>query len=160
MKLLLAVALALAAGAARANEIPAWFAETFLDVREDAAEAAKEGKRLMYYFWLEGCPYCEKMEQGTFRDAAVVERMKRGFVAVAINVRGDREVTWSDGARLTEKTLTAQLKVRGTPTMLFFDAKGAIALRLAGYLAPAEFARALDSLSTAPTAGPRSASPK
>jgi thioredoxin-related protein len=160
MKLLLACALALAATAARANDIPAWFAETFLDVREDAAEAAKEGKRLMYYFWLEGCPYCERMEQGTFRDAAVVERMKRGLVAVAINVRGDREVTWTDGARLTEKTLTAHLKVRGTPTMLFFDAKGGIALRLSGYLPPAEFARALDSLSTAPTAGPRSASPR
>ena len=32
--------------------------------------------------------------------------------------------------------------------------------RLSGYRPPAEFARALDSLSTAPTAGPRSASPK
>lgn len=129
-------------------------------MREDVAEAAKAGKRVMYYFWLEGCPYCEKMEQGTFRDPGVVERMRRGFVAVAINVRGDREATWTDGARLTEKTLTARLKVRGTPTLLFFDAKGEVALRLVGYVEPAAFVRALDSLSTAPTAGPRSASPR
>ena len=156
MKLLLALLLA-AALPVQAREVPDWFAETLLDVRDEAADAAKDGKRLMLYFWLAGCPYCERMTQTTFRDPAVVERLKRGFVPVGVNVRGDRDLTWSDGATLSEKQLAAALKVRGTPTMVFLDAKGAIALRLTGYLAPAEFARALDSLSTAPTAARRSA---
>jgi thioredoxin-related protein len=121
VKLLLALALILGAPPARANEIPEWFAETFLDLREDVAEAAKQGRRVMYYFWLEGCPYCEKMEKGTFRDPAIAERMREELVAVAINVRGDREVTWADGAKLTEKTLTSHLGIRGTPTLVFFD---------------------------------------
>jgi thioredoxin-related protein len=145
---------------ARAAEVPDWFAETMLDAREEAADAAKAGKRLMLYFWLEGCPYCERMTRVTFRDPAVLERLKRGFVPVGVNVRGDRDLVWTDGATLTEKRLTATLKVRSTPTIVFLDAKGAIALRLTGYLEPAEFARALDSLSTAPTAGLRSASPR
>jgi thioredoxin-related protein len=153
--LLLALALPV-----HAQEAPEWFAETMLDAREEAAEAAKAGKRLMLYFWLEGCPYCERMTRVTFRDPAVLERLKRGFVPVGVNVRGDRDIGWTDGALLTEKQLAAALKVRGTPTMVFLDAKGAIALRLIGYLEPADFARALDSLSTAPTAAPRSASPK
>jgi thioredoxin-related protein len=144
----------------QAQEVPDWFAETMLDAREEAADAAKQGKRLMLYFWLEGCPFCERMTRETFRDPAVLERLKRGFVPVGVNVRGDRDLVWTDGATLTEKQLTGTLKVRGTPTMIFLDPKGAIALRLAGYLEPAEFARALDSLSTAPTAGPRSASPR
>jgi thioredoxin-related protein len=144
VRLALALALALAALPARANEIPAWFAESFLDVREDAAEAAKAGKRLVYYFWLEGCPYCERMEQVTFRDAAVVARMQREFVAVAINVRGDREATWTDGTRLTEKTLTQKLAIRGTPTLVFFDEQGGIALRTSGYLDPAQLGAMLD----------------
>ncbi len=143
-----------------AQEAPEWFAETMLDAREEAADAAKAGKRLMLYFWLEGCPYCERMTRVTFRDPAVLERLKRGFVPVGVNVRGDRDIGWTDGALLTEKQLAAALKVRGTPTMVFLDAKGAIALRLVGYLEPADFARALDSLSTAPTAAPRSASPR
>jgi thioredoxin-related protein len=143
-----------------AQETPEWFAETMLDAREEAAEAAKAGKRLMLYFWLEGCPYCERMTRVTFRDPAVLERLKRGFVPVGVNVRGDRDIGWTDGAMLTEKQLAAALKVRGTPTMVFLDAKGAIALRLSGYLEPAQFARALESLSTAPTAAPRSASPR
>ena len=143
-----------------AQEAPEGFAETMLDAREEAADAAKAGKRLMLYFWLEGCPYCERMTRITFRDPAVLERLKRGFVPVGVNVRGDRDIGWTDGALLTEKQLAAALKVRGTPTMVFLDAKGAIALRLVGYLEPADFARALDSLSTAPTAAPRSASPR
>jgi thioredoxin-related protein len=154
VKVLVALVLALALPPARANEIPAWFAESFLDVREDAAEAAKAGKRAVYYFWLEGCPYCEKMEKITFRDPSIVERMKREFVAVAVNVRGDREVTWTDGARLTEKTLTRKLAVRGTPTLVFFDEKGGIALRSTGYLDAAQLGAMLDR-----ARAPRSASP-
>ena len=138
------LAFALTALPARANEIPGWFTESFLDVREDAAEAARAGKRLVYYFWLEGCPYCERMEKVTFRDAAVAARMRREFVAVAINVRGDREVTWTDGARLTEKTLTQKLAIRSTPTLVFFDQNGGIALRSSGYLDPAQLGATLD----------------
>ena len=144
VKLLLALAMALAAPPAAANGIPEWFAETFLEVREDAAEAAKEGKRLMLYFWLEGCPYCKQLESVTFRDPLVVARMRRELLAVAINVRGDREATWTDGARMSEKELTAFLKVRSTPTLVFFDENGGVVLRAAGYLDPAGFSALLD----------------
>ena len=41
---------AVAQTAPRPIETPRWFAETFLDFREDAADAAREGKRLMIYF--------------------------------------------------------------------------------------------------------------
>jgi thioredoxin-related protein len=115
-----------------------------LDARDEAADAAKAGQRLMLYFWLEGCPYCERMTAVTFRDPAVVERLKRGFVPVGVNVRGDREFTWTDGATLTEKQLTATLKIRSTPTVIFLDEKGAIVLRSSGYLDPRQFEALLD----------------
>ena len=156
---LFAVMVVVAALPARAAEVPDWFAETMLDAREEAADAASAGKRLMLYFWLEGCPYCERMTEVTFRDSGVLERLKRGFVAVGVNVRGDRDILWTDGNTLSEKQLTAALKVRGTPTMVFLDGAGNVMLRLRGYREPAEFARALDSVSTAPKAVPRSASP-
>lgn len=142
---LFAVMVVVAALPARAAEVPDWFAETMLDAREEAADAAGAGKRLMLYFWLEGCPYCERMTEVTFRDAAVLERLRRGFVPVGVNVRGDREIVWTDGKTLSEKQLAAALQVRGTPTIVFLDAKGGIALRLVGYVAPAQFAHALDA---------------
>jgi len=155
MRLLLAFLLAVALPA-RSQEAPEWFAETFLDLREDVAEAAKDGKRLMAYFWLEGCPYCRQLVSVTFKDPKIVGRMRRGFVAVAINVRGDREVTWTDGATMSEKQLTALLKVRSTPTLIFFDEKGGIALRVSGYHDPGQFDAVLDQASgRAPS--PRSA---
>lgn len=159
VKLLLALLLA-GAISAHAREVPEWFAETMLDARDEAADAAKHGKRLMLYFWLEGCPYCQRMTSVTFRDPAVLERLQRSFVPVGLNIRGDRDIAWTDGAMLTEKLLAARLQVRGTPTIVFLDAKGEIVLRRVGYVEPAQFARLLDELSTAPTAALRSASPR
>jgi thioredoxin-related protein len=158
VKLLLALLIAVALPA-HSQEAPGWFAETFLDLREDVAEASKDGKRLMVYFWLEGCPYCRQLVNVTFQDPGIVAKVRRGFVAVAINVRGDREVTWTDGATMSEKQLVATLKVRSTPTLIFFDEKGGIALRVSGYLDPGQFDAVLDRASgRAPAA--RSASPR
>lgn len=150
MRLIFALLLALplaAALPAQAQEVPEWFAETLLDVRDEAANAAKEGKRVALYFWLSGCPFCKQMTSVTFRDPVIAERLKRGFVPVGVNVRGDREITWNDGATLSEKQLSAALKVRGTPTLVFLDARGEVALRVTGYVPPAEFAKALDAAS-------------
>jgi thioredoxin-related protein len=159
VKLLLALLLA-GAISAHAREVPEWFAETMLDARDEAADAARHGKRLMLYFWLEGCPYCQRMTSVTFRDPAVLERLQRAFVPVGLNIRGARDIAWTDGAMLTEKQLAARLQVRGTPTIVFLDAKGEIVLRRVGYVEPAQFARLLDELSTAPTAALRNASPR
>lgn len=144
---------------ALAREMPDWFADTLLDARDEAADAAKEGKRVVLYFWLTGCPYCERMSRETFADPAVAGRLKRGFVPIGVNARGDRDIAWTDGTTHTEKALAAALGVRGTPTLLILDERGAVALRLTGYLSPADFMRALEALSTAPRAGLRGASP-
>jgi thioredoxin-related protein len=45
---------------------------------------------------------------------------------------------------MSEKQLAARLKVQFTPTLIFLDEKGDIALRLNGYYAPERFNAALD----------------
>jgi thioredoxin-related protein len=127
-----------------AIDIPPWFRETFLDFREDVREAANAGRRLMVYFGQDGCPYCRELMRVNFGDKALADKTRRHFHAVAINIWGDREVTWSDGRTLSEKTLAAFLKVQFTPTLLFFDEKGAMVLRLNGYYPPHRFHAALD----------------
>jgi thioredoxin-related protein len=141
------VVLLLVCGEATAQEPPAWFAESLLFIKEDAAEAAKEGKRVMLYFGQDGCPYCKQLMEVNFRQARIVDKMKKGFVAIALNIWGDREVAWTDGRTLTEKQLTAALKVQFTPTLLFLDEKGEVALRINGYLPPERFESALDYVS-------------
>jgi thioredoxin-related protein len=140
----LALALALFASTALSQEAPDWFVESFLDIREDAAEAAKQGKRLMLYFMQDGCPYCKRLVTVNWREPHIVEKTQRNFMAVAINIWGDREVTAADGRRMPEKRFAAALKVQFTPTLVFFDEKGSVAHRINGYLPPEEFYAALD----------------
>ncbi|MDP2825406.1 MAG: hypothetical protein Q8O52_22330, partial [Sulfuritalea sp.] len=38
--------------------LPPVFVETLLELPDDAAQAARSGKRLLLYFGQQGCPYC------------------------------------------------------------------------------------------------------
>ncbi|MSQ48807.1 MAG: thioredoxin [Betaproteobacteria bacterium] len=146
--LLLALATAAPASAQapspHALEIPSWFIETFLDMKEDVREAATQGKRVMLYFGQDGCPYCTALLQTNFSQRTIVDKTRRHFVAIALNLWGDREIAWIDGRRMTEKALGRELRVQFTPTLLFLDEQGAVALRLNGYLPPHRFEAALD----------------
>jgi thioredoxin-related protein len=146
----LLVALALAGGA-RAQEpsphaidIPRWFAQSFLDFREDVADAARDGKRLLVYFGQEGCPYCAKLMATSFSQRTIVDKARRHFVAVALDIWGDREVTWVDGTTLTEKALARTLRVQFTPTILILDESGRPIVRLDGYYPPHRLEAVLD----------------
>lgn len=146
MRFLLAFALAFAVFGARAQpaEVPEWFAESFLEFPQDVKDAAGDGKRLMLYFWQAGCPYCKQFKEITLADPALIKRTQRQFVSVALNIFGAREVQWVDGRRMSEKALTQALKIRATPTLLFLDETGAVALQLTGYVPPEQFANALE----------------
>ena len=126
-----------------AIDIPKWFSESFLDLREDVRDAAKEGRRLMLYFGQDGCPYCKALMTVNFRDPAIVETTRKHFVAVALNIWGDREVTWLDGRTMPEKELARVLRVQATPTLLFLDEQGEVVLRLNGWHQPERFKVAL-----------------
>ena len=127
-----------------AIDIPPWFANTFLDLREDIAEATRTGRRLMAYFGQDGCPYCKQLMATNFSQRSIVEKTRQHFVALAVNMWGDREVTWLDGRVMTEKELARVLKVQFTPTLLFFDEKGKVVARLNGYYPPQRFEPVLD----------------
>src|SRR3970040_1666118 len=86
-----------------AIDIPSWFRETFLDFREDVRDAAKDGRRLLLSFGPEGCPYCRELMHVNFGDKTLADKTRRHFSAVAVNIWGDREVTWTDGGTLMEK---------------------------------------------------------
>lgn len=125
-------------------EVPSWFSETFLDFREDVRDAAKDGRRVMVYFGQDGCPYCKALMKVNFGNEELAAFTRRHFVAVALNLWGDRETTWVDGRSMPEKALARALNVQFTPTLLFLDEKGGVALRLNGYQPPDRFRVALE----------------
>ena len=129
---------------ARASEKPGWFKESFLEFEEDVAEAAAAGRRVMLYFHQDGCPYCARLVEENFADPATRDFIIEHFDGITLNMWGDREVVSVAGNAFTEKTFAAALKVQYTPTLVFLDENGKVALRLNGYYPPADFRAALD----------------
>lgn len=124
--------------------LPPVFVETLLELPDDAAQAAKSGKRLLLYFGQVGCPYCKELMQTSFTQKAIVDKVAKHFLPIAFNLFGDREVTWFDGKVRSEKEFAKFLKVQFTPTLLLLDEKGNIIARINGYYPPHRFSAALD----------------
>jgi thioredoxin-related protein len=147
----LSLALALLPGAAVAQttnphaiDIPPWFAQTLLDFRDDVRDAAKQGKRVMVYFGQDGCPYCTQLMKVNFSQKRIVDKTRQHFVAIELNIWGDRETTWIDGRTMSEKALARTLRVQFTPTLLFLDERGAVVARVNGFYPPHRFEAGLD----------------
>lgn len=132
---------------------PAWFKESFLDLREDLAEAAKAGKGVLLYFYQDGCPYCERLINVNFAQQRISDKTRSRFDVIAINMWGDREVTDLNGKQMTEKEFAVGMKVQFTPTLLFLNGKGEVTLRINGYYPPHKFSAAVDYASGAAKPG-------
>ena len=125
------------------TEYPDWFKTSFLDLYDDVEEAAADGKRVMLVFHQDGCPYCNAFVERNLAQKDIVESIREKFDAIEINMWGDREVGSVQGTQYTEKSFAAALKIQFTPTVLFLNEAGQIALRINGYYDPDRFRLAL-----------------
>lgn len=125
------------------EEHPAWFKVSFLDLFEDIEDAASNNKRLLVYYYQDGCPYCKKLLEENFSQREIAEKTQQYFDVVSINLWGDKEVTVGD-KEYTEKQFAEALKVQYTPTLLFFDENNKIVFRANGYYPPEKFSALLD----------------
>lgn len=97
-----------------------WFVNSFLDLREDLADAAKSGKRFAIIWEQKGCTYCRDLHTINFADDKVRGWIKDHYAIVQLNLWGAREVTDFDGEVLTEKDLARKYRINFTPTTSFF----------------------------------------
>jgi len=125
------------------QEHPDWFKVSFLDLFEDIEDAADNNKRLLIYYYQDGCPYCKKLLQENFSQRKISDKTQKYFDVVSINLWGDKEVTVGDKT-YTEKEFAEALKVQYTPTLLFFDENKKIVFRANGYYPPEKFSALLD----------------
>jgi thioredoxin-related protein len=98
----------------------AWFNLSFLDLREDFAEAKGEGKRFAVIFEQRGCPYCIKLHTEVLAQKYINDYVRANFRIVQLDIWGAREVTDFDGTRMTEKELAERWGVIFTPTVIFY----------------------------------------
>ena len=129
---------------AQNTEYPSWFKSSFLEFADDIEEAAEEGKRLAIIFHQDGCPYCNLLIEKNLSQQDIKELMQTKLDVVELNIWGSREVVSVAGKTYAENDFAKALNIQYTPTVLFFNEEGKVALRLNGYREPAEFKRALE----------------
>ena len=121
---LLAPAWAMAAATPKLGDdglyVQDWFVTSFLDLRDDLADATKAGKRLVVIWEQKGCTYCRDLHTVNFADDTISDWIKPRYAVVQLNLWGSREVTDFDGEVLTEKDLARKYRVNFTPTLSFF----------------------------------------
>lgn len=124
-----------------------FFLNTFLDLREDKAEADAAGKHLAVFFEQRGCPYCREMHEVNLARPEISEFVAGNFACLQLNLYGSREVTDFDGTVMEERELARRWFVNFTPTIVFFP-KGEMAagpgpqveaIRMPGYFKPFHF---------------------
>lgn len=97
-----------------------WMQDTFMDLAEDHAEAASQGKRLLLMIEQRGCIYCKKMHEDVYPRPEIAEMLSDEYFVLQINMFGDLEVTDFDGTTLPEKEMVRRWGALFTPTLMFF----------------------------------------
>lgn len=126
-------------------EHPDWFKQSFLDLRDDMAEALAGGKKgLILYFGQQRCAYCKRLMEVNLKRPDVASYTRQHFDVVPIDIWGIDEVTDLKGERLSERDLAIRENANFTPALIFYDAEGRQALMLRGYYPPYPFRAALE----------------
>jgi thioredoxin-related protein len=126
-----------------------WFHESFLDMSEDLAEAAEQGKHLAILWEQRGCPYCREMHAVNLADEEIRSYIQENFTVIQLDMWGSREVTDFDGEALEERAMARKWGVHFTPTIMFFSndpasvagkpADQGEVMRMPGYFRPYHF---------------------
>jgi thioredoxin-related protein len=97
-----------------------WFKLSFLDLREDFAEAKTASQRFAIIFEQRGCPYCTRLHTEILAHKYINDYVRQNFRILQLDLWGSREVTDFDGAKMSEKALAERWGVIFTPTIVFF----------------------------------------
>jgi len=97
-----------------------WFQLSFLDLREDFADAKAAGKRLAVLVEQRGCVYCASLHNDVLAVRYINDYVRANFAIVQLDLWGAREVTDFDGTVLPERALAERWGVIFTPTIVFF----------------------------------------
>ena len=82
-----------------------WFAQGFLDLKDDHASARAKGRNFAVVFEQRGCIYCTRMHTEVLSQRHINDYVAANFDIVQLDLFGAREVTDFDGEKLPEKKL-------------------------------------------------------
>jgi thioredoxin-related protein len=116
---------------------PDWFKEGFYDLEGDLQEARVAGKKgIMVFFSTKTCSYCQAIIETAFKEKDIVQRLRKNYDVIGLEVFSDNEVVDPRGKSHWIKDFAVLEKAKFTPTMIFYGEGGATQLRMVGYQSP------------------------
>lgn len=116
---------------------PPWFKQSFYDLKTDLEEAVGSGKKgIIVYFGQKRCAYCKQLLEHNFQLADIVAYTQRHFDVIPIDIWNPEEITDPEGNPSTHRDYAVAMGTNFTPSLVFYDGDGKIALRLRGYYPP------------------------
>jgi thioredoxin-related protein len=118
---------------------------------EDALAAQEKApKKIIMDAYTTWCGPCKLMDKNTFSDTNVIQYINDNFYPVKFNAEGTEEITYQDftytnpnhvpnkKGRNSQHLFAHALKVRGYPSLVFFEDNGDVIQAIAGYRTPEE----------------------
>jgi len=112
----------------------------------DSDTLAPNNKKMIIIFDNDGCKYCDILKNDIKNDKNINQKLRK-FSAYKLNVSEDKSYNlFFDGSvrKFHISELRSLFRANGTPTIVFFDEKSDLLLRLPGYLPAKTFNMILD----------------
>lgn len=95
------------------------------DLKAELGDARNAGKKAIFLmFEQEGCPACIYMKRNVLNRVDVQKFYRQRFLNFSIDIHGAVPIRDFAGRDLTEKTYSQLLRIKGTPTFVFYDLEG------------------------------------
>lgn len=90
------------------------------------SEAKQENKQVLIDFYADWCGACQQLDQDTFSDAKVKEKLNQNYVLLKVDID-------------TNPELASQYQIYSVPTIVIIDSEGQEVRRQEGYFPPDQF---------------------
>ena len=93
---------------------------TWHTYQEGVSKAKSSGKPVLVDFYADWCGPCRMMDEYTYSDSKVIEKINENFVAVKVNVDQEQSIAYF-------------YNIRSIPTVVYLDSQGKEVYRTVGY---------------------------
>lgn len=120
----------------------------WMSMNEALAAQKKNPKKIFMDAYTDWCGPCKLMDKKTFHNKDVVNYVNKHFYPVKFNAEGTEEITYQDfkytnpnhkadkKGKNTQHFLAHALKIRGYPSIVFFDEESNVIAPVVGYRTP------------------------
>jgi thioredoxin-related protein len=135
------VLFAMHAGAAELRDPQSFFNLNMGDLKAEAAEAKSDGKKaVLVMFEQEGCPGCRHMRTQVLNRKEVQDYYRAHFANISLDIWSSVPIRDFANKEQTEKQYAQGIRIKGTPTFVFYDLAGNEITRIFGVIeTPEEF---------------------